>query len=320
MKYYEWKKVIINRYQKDNDSRLRQFNINKIDETDLLFNNFLINNIYAINRNNHFDDLNYPNENTAIIVGFGNCGALHIGHFLLVKELLFYVNNNSKIYFVNLDPDNDNRFVYKIVEILRINYFGKINYEILTGNDINIMRLKKQIASNLNINVINRIMGWENENLQSYEKVLDMLATFSLSNLILEKNKIVITDINQAIFYGLLKNIENKLQIELPNFTYHLLLPSIKTPTERMSIKKTKSLIFVDEEESLMEEKLMCSFTGNIDKQYTCTLLRIIDLVSAVDYTDEVIMSCEKYNSICLECKKNNISKLVKKIKNKRIG
>lgn len=319
MIYYDWKKEIIKKYQNDNSSKLEQFNIEIIDEKDLLYSKFLENNIYAINKNNYFNNFDKIDEKNAIVVGFGNSGLLHIGHFLLAKELLFYIKNNSKIYFVNLDPDNDNVFVYQILDILKSNYSQKIDYEILTCNDIDILKLKKKIASNLSVNMIDRVMGWKSENLQSYEKALDMMATFSLSDLIPENNKIIITDINQVTFYGLIKNIENRLQIELPNYTYHLLLPSLKSPDERMSVKKSKSLVFIDDDESEIEKKLKGSFTGTVDRQLTCSFLRVIDLINSVEETERVILNCNDCNFTCSECKKNNINKLVKKIKDKRI-
>lgn len=320
MRYYKWKEEIINNYQKDNKSKLDQFSINTIDENDLLYNNFLENNIFAINRNSYFNNFYKLENKNAIVVGYGNSGDLHMGHLLLAKELLFYINNNSKIYFVNLDPDNNNYFVYQILDILRNNYIGEIDYEIFNCNNIDIMMLKKNIACSLNINMINRIMGWKNQNLQSYEKVLDMITTFCISDLIPEKNIIIITDVNQVTFYGLAKNIKNKLQIELPNYAYHLLLPSLKSPYERMSVKKSKSLIFIDEDENLIEKKLRCSYTGTANKQFTCSFLRIFDLVNFIDDTEKIIVDCEDCKYSCLECKNNNIDKLVKKIKERRIN
>lgn len=320
MLYYAWKEKIIEKCQDDNISKLKQFNIDVVDKNDFLYTKFLENNIYAINKNSYFDDFSKYDKKNAIIVGFGNNGALHIGHFLLAKELLFYINNNSKIYFVNLDPDNNNKFVYQMIDILKNNCVNGIDYEILTCDNSDIMKLKKKVATNLNINTVNRIMGWKNENLQSYEKVLDMVTTFSLSNLILENNKIVVTDINQATFYGIVKNIGNKLHLELPNYVYHLLMPSLKSPVERMSVNKPKSLIFIDDEENIIERKLNSSFTGTTDRQLTCSFLRVIDLINPIEDTETAIEHCINCNFTCSECKKNNLDILVKKIKSKRVG
>lgn len=320
MEYYNWKNKIVNTYQNNNESKLKQFNIEKLNESDLLYKTFLENNIFGFNRNDAFYNLKDNNKSQAIIVGFGNNGILHAGHYIIVKELLYYLKNyNSKIYFVNLDPNNDNSFIYKLLEMLKINYSMHINYEIITCETIEVMKLRKLISNNISINMINRVMGWKNESLNSYEKALDMITTFSLSNLIPEENKIVISDINQATFYALLKNINNKMKLEMPNFTYHLLLPSLKSPIERMSIKKSKSIIYLDADEEVIRKKLMSSYTGINDRQYTCSFLRIFDLANKIESTNEAIINCENCDFSCSECKKNNIDKLVKQLHHRKV-
>ena len=245
MTYYEWKKQLIDNYRKDKENDMKQFGIYEIDDSTDIGKNLICANIFGTNSNELLQNIMTSDQSKAVIIGFGGNSNLHLGHLLLVNELMFYLNNFKKVkfYFVNLEVDSDKGFVYKIMKILEnLNY--KVDYEIIDYKNLETLKLKKKIAQSLNINTVNRVMGWENNDLQSYEKMLDMVTTFALGSVLKEKESIVITDINQKTYYALYKHIENKLKNNSICFVYHILMSSLKSPFERMSIKKAKSLIY----------------------------------------------------------------------------
>lgn len=315
MTYYEWKKNIISNYQELKANDMKQFGIEATDDNNDFGKKLICANIFGTNNNSLFQSISNSQESTAVIIGFGGNSNLHLGHLLLINELVFYLKNlkQVKLYFVNLESDNDKSFVHKIRQIIDF-YDVNVNYEIIDYKNLDALKLKKKIAQSLNINTVNRVMGWSNENLQSYEKMLDMVTTFSLGSILAEKNSIVITDINQKTYYALYKQIENKLKNTSTCFVYHLLMPSLKSPLERMSIKKEKSLIYLDEEQEKIESKLSKSYSGIEHKEMTCSVLRVADLVLSNDQTIDLVNKCIANNEGCKVCKSNNIDKITKEI------
>lgn len=315
MIYYEWKKNIISNYQELKANDMKQFGINTIDDNNEFGKKLICVNIFGTNDNSLLQSISDSEESKAIIIGFGGNSDLHLGHLLLINELVFYLKNlkQVKLYFVNLESDNDKSFVHKIRQIIDF-YDINIDYEIVDYKNLEALKLKKKIAQSLNINTVNRVMGWNNENLQSYEKMLDMVTTFSMGSILKEKYSIVITDINQKTYYALYKQIEKKLKNDCTCFVYHILMPSLKSPLERMSIKNEKSLIYLDEEQEKIESKLRKSYSGIEHKEMTCSILRVADLVLSNDQTIDLVNICIENNEGCKDCKSNNIDKIAKEI------
>lgn len=320
MTYYEWKKSLINDYQKMNLDEMKQFGIEKIDDDTDIGKKLVCANIFGTNDNNLLQNMMVSDETKAIIIGFGGNSNLHLGHLLLTNELNFYLKNlkSVKLYFVNFDIDDDKNFVYKIKKIIDNNVFN-INYEIVDYKNLEALKLKKKIMQSLNINTVNRVMGWNNMDLQSYEKMLDMLTTFSLGSILKEQQSIVITDINQKTYYALYKQIEKKVKNNSICFVYHMLMPSLKSPIERMSIKKPKSLIYLDEQIDTIENKLRKSYSGLDDKEISCSILRVADLVLTEDETTVLVNNCIENNDYCKKCKDNNLENISNEIVRKKI-
>ena len=318
MTYYEWKKTIVGNYQKEKEHDMHQFGIYPIDVTTDIGHKLICSNIFGTNDNNSLCQALNSNEDVAIIVGFGGNTNLHLGHLLLSNELNFYLNNIQcpKFYFVNFDADNNKEFVNQIKRLSE-NSEHSMKYEIIDYKNINALKLKRKIAQCLNINTVNRVMGWKNEDIQSYEKMLDMLATFSLGSIIPEKYSIILTDINQKTYYALYKQIESKINNNITCFVYHLLMPSLKSPTERMSIKKPKSLIYLNETNAEIEDKLKKSYSGIYNKENTCSILRIADLVLSSDEMMRLVNNCINNNNSCNACKISNIGTISNEIVNR---
>lgn len=320
MKYYEWKKRIIESYIKNKRSEMQQFGIQEIDSTTDIGKKLVCSNIFGTNNNDRLKSIADSNENTAIIVGFGGNDELHLGHLLLANELNFYLKNikKPKFYFVNFESENNKKFVTKIKNLSAI-YDYDMKYEIIDYKNLEALKLKKKIAKSLNINEVNRVMGWKNEKIHSYEKVLDMLTTFALGNILPEKQSIILTDINQKTYYALYKKIENKVNNINACFVYHLLMPSLKSPSERMSVKNTKSLIQLNDNLEEIEKKLKKSYSGVEDKEITCFILRTADLVLTNNETIVLVNNCINNLSYCKYCKENNIEKISNEIHKRKI-
>lgn len=315
MTYNDWKKNLINIYQEEKKLEMSQFGIVPIDETFQTEEKFLCTNIFATNNNELLRNIICSTEGTAIVIGYGGNSNLHLGHLLLTNEILFYLKNliNTKIYFINFEPNDSNDFVKRTLKIIN-NSVGDINYEVINFKNIQALKLKMEIAHNININTVNRIMGWKNESIQNYEKVLDMLTTFSIGKILPEKYSIIITDINQKTFYALFSQRQNKLSIESPCFLYHMLLPSLKSPNQRMSIKNPKSLIYLDEGEEKIKEKLKKSYSGIEHRENTCSILKISDLVLSNIETEDLLNNCIYGGEGCKICKEKYIEQISKEI------
>lgn len=319
MTYYEWKKAIIVNYQSEKEHDMRQFGIQVISDIDDSGKELICSSIYGTNNNAILKNALGSAENVAIIVGFGGNTNLHLGHLLLSNELRFYLNkiNNPKFYFVNFDADEDKSFVNKI-KLLSEDSGKSMDYEIIDYKNLAALKLRRKIAQSLNINTVNRVMGWQNENMQSYEKTLDMLTTFSLGSILQEHQSIILTDINQKTYYALYKQIENRISNQDTCFVYHLLIPSLKSPTERMSIKNPKSLIYLDDSNDEIENKLKKSYSGVENKETTCSILRVADLLLSDDKTMRLVNNCINTANGCKNCKANNITMLSNEIIKRR--
>lgn len=311
--YYEWKEKIFEQYVKSISDDMNQFGIYPINDNSEIGKELICNNIFGTNDNEAILKIFNSNQETAIIVGYGGNSYLHMGHLLLANEILFYLRKipKCKIYFVNFDVDTEHTFVEKICNIVSNN----IDYEIVDYHNIEAMKLKKKISKITNVNTINRVMGWKNECIESYEKTIDMITTFSLSNILSEQQSIIISDINQKTFYTLFKSIQDKLELNGINcFLYHMLIPSLKAPNQRMSIKDSKSILFMDDNIEIIESKLRKSFTGVEDKQYTCSMLRVLDLLVQNAETEKIIEDCIHNNNYCSLCKNKNIENIKNQI------
>ena len=308
MNYFEWKKSIIEDYQKLNFDKMSRSGIQPIIAHDKISNLLISNNVFGTNDNQKFFNTFYNNDETAIVVGYGGNSNLHIGHLQLVKEIILYLKllDNPKLYFVNLEFNQDNLFVNKIMKLIN-NLFGNVNYDIIGFQNYNANILKQEISNYIKVGSINRVMGWKNENLISYDKVLNMLATFLIGNILTEKSAIIITDINQRTYYSLLSIIKQRFNFKSSIFCYHTLMQSLISPDERMSIKNPKSLIFLDDDYNDICKKLNKSYTGIDEKQRTCSLLKIADIALTNDELEPIISNCISRCNNCKECKQNVI-------------
>ena len=310
MEYHKWKNEIVKKYQNDNEIQMKQFGIKKIEDCTELEKELIDNNIFGTNDKKILKTLfNDKINEIPIVIGYGGNSNLHLGHLILINEILFYLrkSNNLKIYFVNLEVNIDKKFTEKIINYIS-HYFQNVNYEIIDSNNIEALKLKKKISKLLNINTVNRIMGWNNEKIYSYEKTLDMLTTFSLGKILNKKNPpIIITDLNQKTYYALYKTIEKKLSIQTPCFVYHMLMPSLKSPSERMSINNFQSLIYLKDSEEEIIKKIKSGYTGLDNKEFTCSLLRVGDLVLSRSEMEQIINDCVCIPKNCKYCKENNI-------------
>ena len=319
MTYYDWKKNIVNNYQIQNKFEMKQFGIVPINENTEYGKKLVCTNIFGTNNNDLVNEIFTSDDEISIIVGYGGNGNLHLGHLLLSNELLFYLKNlkKPKIYFVNFEVDDDKSFVEKINKLIDSSIIS-YDFTIIDYRNVEALKLKKMISKLLNVKTVNRIMGWENADMYSYNKMLDMITTFSLGSILKEKNSIVITDINQKTYYALYKQIENKLHIHTSCFFYHMLMPSLKSPNERMSIKNTKSLVYLDDCYEEIYNKLLKSYSGMAYKELTCSILRIVDLLLPEADTVKLINDCICINNNCKQCKDKNIEKIIRKIIDRR--
>lgn len=320
MNYFEWKSKMVNNYQITYHNKLKQFGITSLVGTNDFVKDLILNNIIGATKLELLESSYETDETLNIIVGFGGNGKIHLGHLSIINEILFYLRKNIKIkiFFVNFDIGYKNIFINNMIYFLKNNYSRLIDYEIIDNNSIDILKLKKVIAQNISINEINRIMGWTNRNYYDYEKVLNMLTTYFINNL-WKENTIVLSDINQLTFYGLAKNLEKKLKMVLPIFTYHTLMTSLKSPSERMSIKKEKSTIFFDEDKNIISKKLYSAYTGNNNKIETCSYLKILDLFYQREYIEDKINNYCLCNKKCDNCKKCSNEDLTNKIIKKKL-
>lgn len=319
MTYYDWKKNIINNYQIQNQFEMKQFGIVPIDENAEYGKKLVCTNIFGTNDNALVNEIFTSDDEVSIIIGYGGNGNLHLGHLLLSNELLFYLKNlkKSKIYFVNFEVDDDKSFVEKINKLIDSN-INSHDFTIIDYRNVEALKLKKMISKLLNIRTVNRIMGWKNADMYSYNKMLDMITTFAVGSILKEKNSIIITDINQKTYYALYKQIENKLHTQSSCFLYHMLMPSLKSPNERMSIKNIKSLVYLDDCPKEIYNKLLKSYSGMTHKESTCSILRVADLLASETDTAKLINDCISINNNCKQCKEKNIEKIIQKIIDRR--
>lgn len=306
MKYKEYKHLIINNELNSFKEKLRRFNIKPV-EVDSKNELFWQNNVIAtVNESLILESLN-KNKELNIIIGYKN-KYLNLAHFTILKEVLFLIRNNNKakIIFVNLN-NNDNEFIESFIELLNSKTQKKVNYEVITKSYLNQNNILEQIAECLKIKEIRRIMGFnENQVASQYLSVLNMVATFLINNYI-NKECLILADMNQVTYYELAKKVAKQRNLTLPAFTFHMFFPNLKRKG-RMSNRDPDNAIFISDSPSLKLKKIMSCYTGELKD---CVLLRIMDLVYTKTELEKEITSC---GYCCLDCKKRNSHTIINRI------
>jgi tryptophanyl-tRNA synthetase len=271
-----------------------------------------------------------------VIIGF-RPSRFHFGHFTLAREIAYYIEHGGKPIFIISDflhekqlsqkekQDVFNNFI-KLIRFYR--HVDSDNIEVIYDMDnYRLTLLETLISNHITINKICKLYGWG----ASTSLKLARSASLSVSEFLFSNHyypdlqSVVLCDINQVTHVELTKIIARKLKINLPGFSYRILLPSSLNPDERMSIRNEKGCIFVDDSAEVKDKKLRLSFTGGrkttIEQRqlggepWNCCFFKYIDLFSTFEHKSQIFLDCTNGTVTCFECKNKNSSSIVEVIK-----
>ena len=267
-----------------------------------------------------------------IIIGFHPIH-LHLGHLSLIKELSLYASYDAEFVFIVANHEKNNVSKQIIEDFWGIMgntcNLSNCSRKVFWDDDfLELMKLTDQISKNFTINKVLQIFGWDNSvSLHIVRNVLIVASSFLISNIMENKNTIVLLDINQMPFFELCRLAAKKNNLSLPSFAFIRLFPSICNVNKRMSIKDAKSTIFLDESDYNIEKKLKSTFTcGSYESNNTeckllnCCFFRVMELFFDYNQLEKVLKDCENNTKFCSECKKNNIPIIMGRIKKLKRG
>lgn len=280
----------------------------------------------AINRGREF----------SILVGMRPTQKYHLGHLTLMKELSWLQNSGGLPVFILASYESgriiDQDELQRSISLFSENYmrFTKSTLPAETlflsdREDMGIRLFEDQVSEQLKLSKILQLYGWGEEVSLADIRVVSMtVAAFLYPSVIYpQRPTIILSDINQITHAEMTKIVARKLGLQVPTFSYRVLLPSLEGAEKRMSIKDPKSTVFLDDQRDKVYQKMKRAFSGGrktVEEQRTlggeplrCSFFKITNTL--VDYQESTDMynNCVSGSVTCGECKLKHLPKIVEK-------
>ncbi len=136
-----------------------------------------------------------------------------------------------------------------------------------------------------------------------------------------ETPALVLTDRNQITHAEATRISGRKMRLDLPCFSYRILMPGLDGPSRRMSVNRPESAIFLDDTATEMRRKFRHAFTGGRttaaeqklrggDPQ-VCSFFQAAELLQDDGATETMYHQCISGEVLCEECKSRNTDRLL---------
>lgn len=273
----------------------------------------------------------------SVLVGMRPTATFHLGHLTLMRELHWLVQKGGQPIFVFAGYEAD-RFLSADNARAEMARFGE-KYLKFTGDllpDISVsfsdqdcrelQVLENRAGECLSVRKVLQLYGWDESLSVARLRIPTVTAAaFLLPTALFPKRPtLVLSDIHQITHAETAKIVARQLKLPLLSYSYHLLLPSLEGPNQRMSVKNQKSLILLDEVQEEVGRKLQRSFSGGrltLEEQrreggspHHCSFFKIAEVLQPRDTTTRMYQECVSGTSLCGECKGKHMSTLVEKI------
>lgn len=287
-------------------------------------------------------------EKFAVMTGLMPSGRMHIGHKLVIDQLIWYQAHNSKIFLcvADLEAYSARGISFEESKELAIEEY-LANYEAL-GLDVERCHVYFQSKSNavrhlafllskrVNFSELRAIYGFVGESNISHIfypmiNIADILQP-QLQEFGGPRPTVVPVGIDQEPHIRLARDVAARFQKEfgfiLPSSTYHRLLPGLMG--DKMSSSKPETAIFLTETDAEVKKKIKDAFTGGrptaaeqrkIGGEFTkCRIyeLYIYHLIPEDEKLAEVRELCKSGKMICGECKNKAIELMLAYLKEHR--
>jgi tryptophanyl-tRNA synthetase len=212
------------------------------------------------------------NEEFSVVVGMRPGMTLHLGHLSLIRELGWLVSLGGRpiIVFAAHEADaisNENKREDSFAHAFESFNGFPLPADTITVTDREsptLLHLESRIADVISVREIMRLYGWKaSMPINRFRDATMTAAAFLLSSDMTQRApRMVLSDINQVTHAEIAKIAAQKLHLQAPSVSYRILLPSLRGPDGRMTVRDSRSTIFFDDEDENARAKLSRSFTG----------------------------------------------------------
>lgn len=273
----------------------------------------------------------------SVLVGMRPNAVFHLGHLTLMRELHWLIQQGGQLIFVFAGYEADRQITTSEAE-REMMRFDQV-YRKFTGAPLpetsvsfsdqdsrELKALELDAAKYLPTRKVLQLYGWDTSiPLASLRIPTITAAAFLLPTTLYPKRPaLVLSDIHQVTHAEATKIVACKLQLPPPSYSYRLLLPSLQSPTKRMSAKDAKSLITLVEPTEQMEHKLRQCFSGGRQSPeeqrstggdpHRCSFFRIAELLQPYETTTQMYKDCVSGASLCGECKSKHLNNIIRRI------
>lgn len=272
-----------------------------------------------------------------VFIGMRPPQRLHWGHLTLFKELewLSKIGGEVFISLASFEADEQqNEFdSIRAANLLQETYesvcqseFPKSVKVISDTDHFGIRKLQDRINSSLTVKEVMRIYGWNEQSKISSLQIPAITAASFLypSTLFVDRPTLVLSDINQVAHTAIVKHAAKTLNLPVPSYSYRMLIPSLISSTERMSVNNPKSVIFLNDDKDVIDSKLRASFTGGratvVEQQkfggepFKCSFFKIASTVLQNEQLDSIYEECTSGKVSCQECKRKCVPEIISKV------
>jgi len=279
----------------------------------------------------------YYGKPFTVLIGMRPLSTFHLGHLTLMRELNWLIKRGGYPIFLFASYEAD-KFISAQDAELEMVRFGKVFLK-FTGtllpktvmsfsdrDSLKLQALEDRSAKHLTVRKILQLYGWDKNASIALLRipVITVAAILFPTVLFPEYPTLVLSDIHQITHAEVVKIVARQLKFPSPSYSYRILLPSLEGPTERMSMKNSRSVIFINEAHEQIVNKLRRSFSGGCltskeqriqgGNPHICSFFRIGEILRSYAETAQVYQECVSGALLCSECKQKYVSMLAKRI------
>ncbi|OGM55601.1 hypothetical protein A3F62_02210 [Candidatus Woesebacteria bacterium RIFCSPHIGHO2_12_FULL_44_11] len=272
----------------------------------------------------------------SILVGMRPTQRHHLGHLTTMKELSWLQSKGGTPIFVFASHESGkaiNREELKENMSVFSRFYAHFTQSTLPAKstflsdkaDDGLRLLEDRVSEQIKLNKLLQLYGWNNEISVSQIRIVSMMvATFLYPSILHpEQPTIVLSDINQITHAEMTKIIARKLELQMPTFSYRMLLPSLEGPEKRMSIKDPNSTVFLSDDSDQVSRKMSRAFSGGrktIEEQRVlggeplrCSFFKIANTLIDYNEATDMYTNCVSGSATCRECKLKHLPEITKK-------
>lgn len=260
-----------------------------------------------------------------VLVGFRPT-RYHVGHLTLAKELAWHLEHGATPYVVvsgfeaNAPLSNDEArervsLFWRVVQAFGKDTLKEPEHVYSDTESVNLRLLEDLVAAQVPVQKVFQLYGWKAD----VSVATLRIATMSVASFLLpqrlhpSQHTVVLSDINQVTHAELTKIAAQKLGVQVPTFSYRMLVPSLLGPGHRMSVRTGASTLFLGEDRDSVATKLLSCFSGGrgtIEEQrllggdpQACSFFRSCATILGDERLLDILNDCVLGRSTCRECK-----------------